>query len=186
MTPAPISPAADPVTRRRSALRSPARHRRAPRRSRHRTVAIALVPMLAAGLLAVAAPPATARSVLAQMRAGVVDLTNDARRERGCPALKTHAKLTRAAQSHAADMSANNYFEHDSRDGTPWDVRIQRAGFKNPAGENLAGGYLTAAEVVGAWRDSTGHRSNLVDCRFRYIGVGYRADGHYWVQDFGY
>ena len=47
-------------------------------------------------------------------------------------------------------------------------------------------GFPTAAAVEQAWLDSPGHRRNLLDCNFKKIGIGYAANGDYWVQDFGY
>jgi uncharacterized protein YkwD len=55
-------------------------------------------------------------------------------------------------------------------------------------GENLAGGQTTAASVVADWMDSPGHRDNILDPRWRDMGVGVRTGGHfgvYWVQMFG-
>jgi uncharacterized protein YkwD len=36
------------------------------------------------------------------------------------------------------------------------------------------------------WMKSPGHRANILNCKFRYIGVGQNPVGQYWVQDFGY
>jgi uncharacterized protein YkwD len=38
---------------------------------------------------------------------------------------------------------------------------------------------------MDAWMHSPEHKANILDCRFRDIGVGYDLDGGYWVQDFG-
>ncbi|HEY2831354.1 MAG TPA: CAP domain-containing protein [Sporichthyaceae bacterium] len=113
-------------------------------------------------------------------------LVTTARLAHGCKPLKLNSKLNKSAQSHAKDMSKYDYFTHTSRDGTSWSKRIEKAGFKNPGGENIAYGYPTAASVVQAWLASPGHRRNILDCNFKYIGVGYAAQGAYWVQDFGY
>jgi uncharacterized protein YkwD len=116
----------------------------------------------------------------------VIDLSNVPRLAKGCPALKKSVRLTKAAQKHAADMAANKYFSHTSRDGRTWVERIAQAGWKKPAGENIASGFTAAASVLTGWMDSAGHRRNILDCSFRYIGVGYAPKGNYWVQDFGY
>lgn len=125
-------------------------------------------------------------SGLLTKRQAVIDLSNIPRLAKGCPALKTSARLTKAAQNHAADMSAKNYFSHTSRDGRTWVQRIRAAGWTKPGGENIAYGFKAAAAVLTGWMDSPGHRRNILDCKFRYIGVGYALKGNYWVQDFGY
>jgi uncharacterized protein YkwD len=52
----------------------------------------------------------------------------------------------------------------------------------------LAGpyGFDTASSVVKGWMNSPGHKRNILDCKFNKIGIGFSADGKYWVQDFGY
>lgn len=93
-----------------------------------------------------------------------------------------------AARGHSAEMAARGYLGHDSLDGrTPWD-RIKEAGYAFPAAENLAQGPQGARAAVSAWLDSPRHRTHLVDCRLRAIGVGVRlgAGGPWWTQDFGY
>ncbi len=83
-------------------------------------------------------------------------------------------------------MSEHDYFSHTSRSGRTWDSRITKAGWKYPGGENIARGFSSPAGVVKAWLKSPGHKRNIMDCNFRYIGIGYDSDGDYWVQDFGY
>jgi uncharacterized protein YkwD len=57
------------------------------------------------------------------------------------------------------------------------------------AGENIALGPQSADEVVDGWLASPGHCANIMDSRFRHIGVGLatgRGRGQiYWVQTFG-
>ena len=51
------------------------------------------------------------------------------------------------------------------------------------AGENIALGQRSPEQVVNAWMNSEGHRANILNARFEYIGVGY-ADNEGWVQLF--
>lgn len=127
------------------------------------------------------AAPAPALGPAAQ----VVDLTNQQRASNGCGALRVDARITAAAQKHSADMSANDYFSHDSQDGRTFDQRIRAEGYPSPGAENIAAGQPTAAAVVDDWMNSPGHRRNILDCSLSTIGVGYVADGDYWTQDFG-
>jgi uncharacterized protein YkwD len=115
--------------------------------------------------------------------AGVLELTNDERRDAGCADLAPDTRLARAAQAHAVDMAENDYFAHESEDGTRFDTRIRAEGYSRPAGENIAKGQTSANQVVREWMASPPHRRNIENCAFTTIGVGY--DDHYWVQDFG-
>jgi uncharacterized protein YkwD len=54
--------------------------------------------------------------------------------------------------------------------------------------ENVAAGYRTARAVMTGWMNSAGHRANIVNCRYRAIGVGVARAGDgglYWTQDLG-
>jgi uncharacterized protein YkwD len=131
------------------------------------------------------AAPVPQREVPQAVRAAdaVISATNVARKSAGCKALVSDARLTDAAQQHAEDMAAEGYFSHTAEDGRTFDARIRDSGYRSPGGENIARGQRSAAEVVGDWMDSAGHRRNILDCTFKTIGVGV-ADS-YWVQDFG-
>jgi len=152
----------------------------------HRVARATVVAVVGAGaVIGVSPTPAAASSSLAQK--AIDALTDTARVAHGCKPLKLNSKLNTSAQKHANDMAKHDYFSHTSRNGTSWSKRIKKAGFKNPGGENIAYGFPTAVSVVQAWLASPGHRRNILDCNFKYIGVGYApANGGYWVQDFGY
>ena len=117
--------------------------------------------------------------------AQVVTLTNRARSAAGCAPLRVDARITAAAQGHSEDMSARNYFAHDSQDGRSFADRIEAAGYPSPGAENIAMGQPDAQSVVTAWMNSPGHRRNIEDCSLTTIGVGLDPDGNYWTQDFG-
>jgi uncharacterized protein YkwD len=106
------------------------------------------------------------------------------------------AVLRDAAREHSRDMGAGNYFDHVSLDGRSPTDRMRAVGWAGRrSGENIFGGErnggsLTAAEVVEGWMESPGHCSNIMDPRFKTLGVGYAAVprshlGNYWTQDFG-
>lgn len=132
------------------------------------------------------AEPADAANSLTTIRGKIDSFTDSARKKAGCQPLTIDSRLTLAAQRHANDMSAKNYFSHTSKDGTSWSRRIIKAGYTKPGGENIARGYTSSWSVVQAWMNSPGHRRNILTCSFKRIGVGYNPVGHYWVQDFGY
>ena len=115
----------------------------------------------------------------------VVDLTNQERAKNGLPALKVDINLSKMAHEKARDMSANNYFSHTSPTyGSPFDMMKKFGITYNYAGENIAKGQQTPQEVVNAWMNSEGHRKNILSPNYNYIGVGYVAQGNYWVQEF--
>lgn len=128
----------------------------------------------------------------------VLQLVNEARAQaRNCgaasfaaaPAVTLNAQLTQAAQGHASDMAAQNYFSHTSKDGRTFAQRIVAAGYAyRTIGENIAAGQPTPQQVVAGWLQSEGHCRNIMNPGFRELGVGYAGGGsygHYWVQDFG-
>ena len=86
-------------------------------------------------------------------------------------------------------MRTKNYFSHTSKDGrSPWDPHPAQ-GYHYGSAENIAAGQRTAAAVVSAWMNSTGHRKNILNCSNKAVGVGVsRGSGTYyiyWTQDFG-
>jgi uncharacterized protein YkwD len=113
-------------------------------------------------------------------RSATLCLLNRERAARGRSALRLNGRLTRAAQAHSADMVAHRYFAHESRDGTGVGARIARTGWTRhrrswAVGENIAygtGGRATPRAIVSAWMRSAGHRKNILNGRFRVIGVG--------------
>jgi uncharacterized protein YkwD len=61
-------------------------------------------------------------------------------------------------------------------------------GFRfSSAGENIAYGQRTAAEVMNTWMNSAGHKANILSQTYTTIGVGVAktAGGTlYWTQEF--
>lgn len=123
----------------------------------------------------------------------MLDLVN-AKRATGCkcgtktmPAvapLTWNNRLATAALKHSKDMKDNNYFDHTSKDGRSFSDRITAEGYNwLSAGENIAAGYTSEAEVVQGWFDSPGHCENMMSSSFTEIGAG--RSGDFWTQDFG-
>lgn len=123
------------------------------------------------------------------MAGQVLTLVNAERAKAGCGSLATSSALQQAAQGHSADMAANDYFSHTSQDGRTFADRIRAAGYTGGAiAENIAAGQATASAVMTSWMNSPGHRANILNCAYRYLGVGYAKGGTYgtyWTQDFG-
>ncbi len=122
----------------------------------------------------------------------LVDLTNESRVAYSEAPLVRSPLLDQAATLKAEDMSSTGYFAHNSPTGvTPW-YWFQKVGYTFLyAGENLAINFIDAAEVRDAWLASPTHRANLLDVKFKEIGMatvnGVYKNGPtiYVVQMFG-
>jgi|GEM_PF-5443694 len=124
----------------------------------------------------------------------VLTLVNAERQKRNLAPLAWNENLARAARYHAADMAANDYFDHDSMArpaGSPnarprrigsWQQRVT-AFDPTASGENIALGQPTPAAVMKSWINSSGHRANILRPTNVTLGIGYIAN--HWVQDFG-
>jgi len=107
-------------------------------------------------------------------------LLNKKRKEHGRRALKPNRRLARAARKHARDMVERKYFSHTAPGGVSFVDRIMRQDYVNPGqgwtlGENLAWGsyqLATPKSIVRSWMRSPGHRANILNPKFREIGIG--------------
>lgn len=113
----------------------------------------------------------------------VVELVNQERAKVGLKALSVDSKLQTMAQDKAIDMFKNNYFDHTSPTyGTPFEMMKTYGISYRAAGENIAKGQSSPAQVMKSWMNSSGHKANILSSNFTAIGVGYQNG--VWVQDF--
>ena len=151
--------------------------------------------MLTPASAATTTPTATTVNT-ATFTARVVQLTNAERARVGLAPLTVNAHLTTAAQSYAGVLAQDACFAHTCGRQPDLGKRLQAAGYTFTGyrswtyGENIAAGYSTPEAVVAGWMASPGHRANILNARFKEIGVGlvYRPGSryrYYWVQDFG-
>ncbi|MGQ0834843.1 MAG: CAP domain-containing protein [Gammaproteobacteria bacterium] len=102
--------------------------------------------------------------------------------------LKLLSALERAARAHADDMAKHGYLDHTGRDGSTPGTRLNRTGYQRRlVAENIAAGPRTPEEAVQGWLESPGHCANIMDKRFRDMGVAYTFNpsskhGVYWAQ----
>ncbi len=103
----------------------------------------------------------------------IIYLTNESRKEKNLEPLVQNAKLTEAANKKAQDMLIKNYFAHNSPDNlSPW-YWIDKEGYDYKyAGENLAMNFTSAKRMHNAWLESPTHRANIMNAKFKEIGVG--------------
>ena len=117
------------------------------------------------------------------LQSQVVALVNQERAKQGLPALQVDSLLNKVATEKARDMDVNGYFSHTSPTyGSPFDMMRSYGVTYRYAGENIASGQRTAAQVMNDWMNSSGHRANILNQNFTKIGVGY-VNGK-WVQMF--
>ncbi|QWU14565.1 uncharacterized protein, YkwD family [Paenibacillus sophorae] len=127
--------------------------------------------------------PEAAQSDKASFVKQVVDLVNQERAKAGLAPLTALDSLNKVAAAKATDMRSNNYFSHTSPTyGSPFDMMRSFGVTYNYAGENIAKGQRTPEEVMTAWMNSPGHKANILNKNFNYIGVGF--DNYYWAQEF--
>jgi len=110
----------------------------------------------------------------------IVEMTNAFRKEHKLAALKPNAALTAAARAFADYLGRTGKFAHEA-DGREPHQRAEAHGYRYClVAENLAfnldsGGFATsklARDVVEGWKNSAGHRVNLLEASATEIGVG--------------
>jgi uncharacterized protein YkwD len=118
---------------------------------------------------------------VAAVRNATLCLLNVERTSRGLKAFASSPQLRKVAQSYSQAMVRQQFFDHVSPSGTTLLSRVRRgttylSGVRNfSLGENIAWGsgeYATPSETVKVWMQSRGHRTNILNSRFRHIGVG--------------
>jgi uncharacterized protein YkwD len=154
-----------------------------------RLAVLALAPIAAVGVVAVASPADAATAPLTvQLQSAILAGTNAQRVAHGCAPLRLDANLAKAARGQSAYMAKSGSFSHIGSAGSTFDARIKATGYTAPLSENIAWGYRTGADVVTAWMNSAGHRANILNCKAKAVGVGavIAANGNpYYTEDFG-
>ena len=102
-------------------------------------------------------------------------LLNDIRRSKGLRPFKLNAKLSRASQRHTNAMTSHKFFAHGDFVGRIRATRYLSGAHGWTVGENIAWGswdYATPASIVDGWMHSPPHRHNILNGKFREIGIG--------------
>ncbi len=105
----------------------------------------------------------------------VLSQTNKFRRSKGLPALILKQELNAIAQKHSANMASGKVgFGHGgfSKRNSLAAKAIRPL---NKFAENVAYGAASGKEVVTMWKNSSGHRRNMLG-RYKYIGIGTAKD----------
>jgi uncharacterized protein YkwD len=126
-------------------------------------------------------PPGTpgAEAAEADFERATECIVNEERAVRGLRLLRGDRRLDAAAERHARDMVARQYFSHTGWDGSHLVDRVRasrylrgRPGYE--LGEVLAwgtGSLSSPPSIVAAWLASPGHRRAVVNPVYRDIGV---------------
>jgi len=114
-------------------------------------------------------------------------LVNVERRDNGVkPQLDLKEAISAVARAHSEDMRDNGFFSHRGSNGDTITDRLAAAGIKfTVAAENLVKVNSSIAPALAAHdmlMESGDHRDNILDKRFRRLGVGVARSGNtYWI-----
>lgn len=166
-----------------------------------RTASLTAAYLLAAAVLAapVAAPvaarpvarPVSDEAANAAAAGGMFTRLNDARVAAGLRPYRHSPLLAEVAAAHAREVAEHNHFSHTGRDGRSAKQRMADAGYgAGRTGVRTSENFVARATVDEgfAWLMSDAdHRPNMMDARFREVGVGVAPTryGFVWVLDFG-
>jgi uncharacterized protein YkwD len=116
----------------------------------------------------------------------ILNQTNQFRRSKGLTKLIILKELNTIAQKHSEDMAKGRIgFGHagfSKRNAMANEEIKHLRGFA----ENVAYGPTSGKEVVTLWKNSPGHRRNMLG-HYKYIGIGMAKDRHgriYYTQIF--
>jgi uncharacterized protein YkwD len=123
-------------------------------------------------------------------------LINEQRTRHGLRAFRRNSRLDLASTRQARSMAARNFFEHGNFVGRIRSSHYLQGARAWSVGENIAWGsgvLSSPTEIVDAWMHSPGHRANILNRRFREIGIGVARgtpsrgydDGATYATDFG-
>jgi uncharacterized protein YkwD len=138
----------------------------------------------------------------AQARAATFCLLNRQRRSHGLRRLRSRGGLRSAATSFSSQMVQQNFFNHVGPDGRTLADRVKATSYLHGVwprfglAENIgygSGPLGTPRAMVSAWMRSAEHRANILDGRYRDIGLGIvpgipgnGGAGATYTTDFGY
>jgi uncharacterized protein YkwD len=109
-------------------------------------------------------------------------VTNDKRAAHDLVKLRPGRCVQRFARRHARRMADRERMYHQDLGPILNRCNLSRVG------ENVAFGYPTGRRVVRAWMSSPGHRANILEPRYRLLGLAMRRSDNgtpYAVQVFG-
>jgi uncharacterized protein YkwD len=83
------------------------------------------------------------------------------RRNNGLGDVSLDPQLMRMAEDQARAMATKDKLDHDVAGN--FQQRLRKSGYRAATGaENIGAGYHTLAEAFSGWRDSPGHKANML------------------------
>ncbi len=96
--------------------------------------------------------------------------------------LTYNSLLQGAAQTHANDMSANDFFSHTGSDGKSVADRVTAQGYNGTTVmENIAMGQTSASAALDGWQKSYDHNQAILSSVPTEFALAW-APGNYWVM----
>ncbi|MDF2483992.1 MAG: hypothetical protein K0R46_160 [Herbinix sp.] len=115
--------------------------------------------------------------VMHQVEQLVYDLANSARVRNKLSPLSWSSSAGQAASKHSENMALKDFFSHkDPSLRSPGDRLNAEGVYYQRCGENIIAGYGSAILSSHGWYNSKGHRNNLLNEEYRYLGVGFTYD----------
>lgn len=117
----------------------------------------------------------------------VLTYVNIERKKAGLKPLALHPQVNQAAAVRVKEITQK--FEHVRLDGSKFSTVFKELGIPyRTVGENIGAGYPNAKRVVSGWMDSDGHRQNILNPDYQYMGLAHTESNdvyrNYWVQLF--
>jgi len=94
----------------------------------------------------------------------ILEIHNKIRKKHGLNELEPAMDLIKFAQTHAEWMADRDRLKHQNINPLMENYRT--------AGENIACGQRDEEEVMNGWMNSPGHRANILNKSYKYIGIG--------------
>lgn len=117
----------------------------------------------------------------------ILRLVNIERQKAGLSSVLENSRLDSAALVRAKEIP--QLFSHTRPNGQSCFSVLSDMGISySGAGENIAMGQTSPAQVMNEWMNSSGHKANILNPSFKNLGVGVYKSGskYYWAQMFTY
>jgi uncharacterized protein YkwD len=144
----------------------------------HRKITISLLVVV---VLVAGTASSEVRAAEPSRRVRMLQLLNQVRRNYGMPVFRLNYKLSSFAWQHSKRMAERNRLFHTTNL-----YEAVRAWSPSTWGENVGAAGLLK-RVRRLWMQSGGHRDNILNPRFRRVGIGVvKARGLLWVTTIFY
>ena len=114
----------------------------------------------------------TGKPITGDLAEDVLKYTNQFRKSKGLKALEMRDDLNAIARKHSENMASGRCsFGHSGYDLRVSKVKKTIKPCDGNIAENVAYGASNGKEAIDIWKNSSGHRKNMLG-NYRYIGIG--------------